>query len=196
MLQKPDIFSLHTTGEKELSASDYGVGISSFIPVIGIALGLAGITIGSIKLRMGGWKLILLSVCGITTGTLFCLFVFHGIFGNADRNAKISQRKLKQTIVAIEFYRQAHGKYPGALENLEEKVGNISSSETYLLDVSGSFKLVSSRQLHQYELLPDGKHYYLFDLGMDGLRGTADDIYPDVLSPEFISVGYLQKKWK
>jgi hypothetical protein len=88
---------------------------------------------------------------------------------------------LKQTEEFIETYKQEHGAYPKSLEGL--------GFHNFLNDPSYD-RYERPRQFHQYQLQPGGQHYTLFDVGPDGVSGTADDIYP---LPDADFGGYVKK---
>jgi hypothetical protein len=61
-----------------VNSFDYGLGWCSFIPGLGIFLSIASIVSGTLKQRVGGFRLILLGLAGIIFNILFCLVILHG----------------------------------------------------------------------------------------------------------------------
>ena len=105
---------------------------------------------------------------------------------------ELSQKNLKQSLAAIEFYRQVHGTYPSSLEDLGP-AGKKYDLDTFLYDSSHGIKNPLSLTTHQYGVQSEGKNYFLFDVGQDGVSGTADDVYPVLSSDEASHIGYVKK---
>jgi hypothetical protein len=183
--------------EKQITVLEYVIGFASFIPVLGVLLGLVSVVLGSLRFKVGGWKLILLGVGGIFFTVVFYGVLFNYFFkselGKTEIYQKIALQNLRQTVMTLEFYKQVHGKYPDHLEDLFEKKPYASHGETYLYDSSGGFATVAKLQLHQYELSSDGQSYHLFDVGSDGQPNTADDIFPELSQEEMDHIGYRKK---
>jgi hypothetical protein len=119
---------------------------------------------------------------------LFIIFAIISFFSKKSQRSyppsvirDVALMYLKQTEEFIETYKQEHGAYPESLEGLGIHV--------FLNDTSYN-RGERLQRFHQYQLQPDGKHYILFDVGPDGISGTADDIYP---SPDADFVGYIKK---
>jgi hypothetical protein len=89
--------------------------------------------------------------------------------------------------MAIEYYKEVHGSYPSKLDDLDR------SDTAFLYDTSFGLKGALIKKFHQYQLLPDGLHYTLFDVGPDKVPGTADDLYPVILDDEASHIGYVRK---
>jgi hypothetical protein len=51
----------------------------------------------------------------------------------------------------------------------------------------------TSLRTSQYELQSDGRSYTLLDVGPDGVSGTVDDIFPEILADEVGHIGYVKK---
>jgi hypothetical protein len=178
----------------EISGLEYGLGWSSFIPVLGLFLGLGAIVAGANKLKSGGAKLITLALLGILLGTVGSLvlvqqLIFHRFSTSAvgkDIHQTMAKNYLKQTVMALEYYKLVHGAYPNTLDEVK------GEGIYFLHDGSAGTEIGNIHQLHAYALQPDGLHYRLMDTGPDGITGTADDIAP-VMSPEELErTGYVK----
>ena len=102
----------------------------------------------------------------------------------------IAQKNLKQSIEAIEYYKQVNGSYPVKLEDLDEPQFQRHS---FLYDSHQGVGDLMSLKMHQYGVEADGQHYFLFDAGADQVSGTADDLYPVISEKEASHIGYVKK---
>jgi len=191
--------------EKEFAMSDdrpgclaYIVGGLSFIPLIGVFFGAIVILWGLIKIRNGGWKLILLGGLGICCtvfvyGTLFYKgFVEKG--GTFDNlRSEMAQTLLTDLIKNIEYYKLQKGEYPAKLEELEPEDKQDRKSLIMIDDPTYITSGVKGRHLFYYELTNKGKNYYLFSSGRDGEPFTDDDIHPVVAEDEKEKIGYVKE---
>ncbi|HTB22156.1 MAG TPA: hypothetical protein VK914_05580 [bacterium] len=127
---------------------------------------------------------------GVLFFVLLVALMMRTFMGKSAVNKSLSQMYLKQSIAAIEYYKQVHGLYPTALTDLDG-----TNRQYFLDDISAGYHFPPQLhpQLHQYRLFPGGKHYVLFDVGPDGVSGTADDVYPQVASYEAGHIGYLKQ---
>jgi hypothetical protein len=155
------------------------------------------IILGSIRFKVGGWKLILMGVGGILLSAglygLLMSQMIGGKFGNGDAFVTIAQKNLRQDVMALEFFKQVHGKYPQSLEELSPKVPGKFKHDVDVMDCSAGMAGMKKLQNYQYELAPDGLTYHLFGVGKDGLPNTADDVFPEVSQEEMDHVGYRKK---
>lgn len=183
--------------ENKVSVVEYVVGFGSFIPALGVLLGLVSIILGALKFKTNGWRLMVLGVLGIgfSVGLYFWMYdeVLEKVPGHEKTFERIAEKNLKQTVMALEYYKLVHGAYPAQLSDLFEKKQFGSFGESYLYDTSGGLDMAKKLQPHQYELQPDGQHYYLYDVGPDEQAGTADDIFPDVPQEDLDHIGYRKK---
>lgn len=126
-----------------------------------------------------------LGILGILFMVLVVGLMVRNFMGKPSFYNTASRRYLTQSIAFIELYKQWHGKYPSTLADLDGK------NYAILNDVSMGPGFPPP--LHQYRLLPGGKHYVLFDVGPDGVSATADDVYPEVASDETAHIGYVKQ---
>ena len=156
------------------------LGIISFIPLVGVLIGLLAIILGVIslkqikKLGLGGKKMatfgIVLGILGILfTIAIYSFLFYFGFVSNkgpwAELKPQVSQQILTQDAGALELYKKIYGHYP---ENLDEalKAGyTIFKNDHYLKPFF-------------YQVSEDGQNYELRSLGADGEYGTEDDIFP------------------
>jgi hypothetical protein len=182
--------------EKKITVLEYILGAGSFIPVIGVLLGLVSIILGSIKFKVGGWKLILMGVFGI----FFTVALFGAVFvhykdkmNGGEVFTDLARKNLRQDVMALEFFKQVHGNYPQKLDELTPKTPGQYKHDVDVYDCSAGLGAVAKLQTYQYELMPDGLTYHLFGVGKDGKPDTSDDVFPEVSADETAHIGYRKK---
>ncbi len=185
------IESVQADGQQQrLGWFPYAVSILSFVPLIGVPVGLICIVYGIAKRRSRG-----LVLAGIgAAGVCFTIAIYGSIFYMATLpNGPMAdgQRKLLREHVlpgmvkTIEYYKVQKGHYPSALAD----VAADAAAQTKLQDEG---VLGSQGRIH-YEMLLDGSGYYLLTTGPDKTPYTADDIYPAVSQHEAAKIGYRVK---
>ena len=183
--------------ESKVTVVEYVLGFCSFIPLLGVLLGILSIVFGAIKFKSGGWKVVLLGVGGILFtivlyGTLF-LVAFGGKNNMmTEMQRQMAQANLRQCVMSLEFYRQVHGEYPAKLEDLPGSKFTPGSTMNFM-DTSGGFGSNFTYQLFYYEKLPDGTGYFLLGRGEDGKPFTDDDLLPDLSADEQAHSGFRKK---
>ncbi|NRB42494.1 MAG: type II secretion system protein G [Pseudomonadales bacterium] len=185
--------------EEKIGCLPYVLAGLSFIPLIGVIFGLIVIVIGFLKIRTGGWKLIMLGVLGISTTVLLYGTLFYqaskddGMF--AGLHDKLAEKQLTDLVKNIEYYKIQHSKYPASLLDLQPKDPADLSNAVFIYDSTNSFNLKDNDQpkLFYYELFNDHNNYYLFSSGKDGMPFTSDDIHPLVNESEQQNIGYRRK---
>ena len=110
--------------EPKIGLGAYVVAGLSFIPLLGVPLGIAAIVWGIVSRRTGHRLVALLGAGGIALtiflygGLFFFGFVQHG--GVYDRlRGQLAQQQLYVLAQAIEFYRLQYGSYPDSLDQLK-----------------------------------------------------------------------------
>ena len=181
--------------DEKLGCFPYILGGLSFIPLIGIFFGIIVILWGLIKIRQGGWKLILLGFVGISFtvavyGTLFYKgFVERG--GIFDKlRSQMAQPMHTDLIKKIEYYKLQEGAYPERLEELAPEDKQEAQSFIMIYDPTYTDLKMKEPRLFYYELINEGQNYYLLSSGPDGLPFTEDDIHPVVTEEEMQNIGY------
>jgi len=183
--------------EPKVSWVEYIFGFCSFIPLVGVFLGIISIVLGALKFKAGGWKVVLLGIGGILFtvclyGAMF-LFMFTGKNNMMnDMWQQMTKANLRQCVMALEFYHQVHGEYPAKLEDLPSAKFAPGSTVNFL-DQSGGFESHLGTQLFYYERTTDGTGYYLLGRGEDGVPFTADDLLPDLSPDEQAHSGFRKK---
>lgn len=156
------------------------LGIISFIPLVGLLIGVLAIIFGIIakfKIKKGEYSGKGLSTAGIILGVigmLFTIALYGSLFYFAfvakggpfeQPKRKLSAQLLTQDAGLIELYKTKTGKYPASLEELQKAGYQVWPSDHYM------------KPFH-YEVSTDGSSYDLRSLGSDGEYGTEDDIFP------------------
>ena len=178
--------------KEKISALEYGIGASSFIPGLGVFIGVGTIILGALKFKAGGVKLIVLGVAGILFSVVVGIVVYRQFSGKVvpeSIHRSLAQDYLKQSLMAIEYYKVVHGVYPDKLDLLQSG----SHHNSFIYDFTGGRLMGQPLKLSQYEVQPGGNSYVLFDVGPDGVSGTADDIFPEILAEEVGHIGYIKK---
>ncbi|REK52745.1 MAG: DUF4190 domain-containing protein [Bacteroidetes bacterium] len=168
-----------------LSTTSFVLGIISFIPLVGVLLGVLAIIFGGIALRTikkenipAGKKR---SIIGIVLGALGIAFTF-AVYGSlfyfgfvaengpfAEMRGELSEQMLTQDAGLLELYKNKHGVYPGSYDELREDGFQAMGFDHYM------------NEFH-YEVSEDGLSYELRSLGQDGEYGTEDDVFPNTVT--------------
>jgi hypothetical protein len=157
----------------ETAQTSLVLGVLSFIPLIGVPLGIFAIIFGIRGLIKGKKRAALSVVLGVS-GILFTCAVYGSLyyFGFiakdgpfAEMKNELSAQLLMQDAGLIELYKSKNGKYPASFSELEAAGYVPIPADHYL------------KPFH-YQLSEDGMSYDLRSLGPDGLYGTPDDIFP------------------
>jgi hypothetical protein len=178
--------------KESLGCLPYAIGGASFIPLVGVPLGIIAIIWGIIKRKKGGIKLALLGAGGISFsiilyGTLFYKgFIEKG--GVYDElKVKMAQTQLTDLVKQIEYYKIQNGKYPKDLSVFEPEEGK--ESFIFIYEPFIEFRDASSTPFY-YELTNEGNKYLLFSRGPDRTPFTEDDIFPVLTDEEIMKIGY------
>lgn len=154
------------------------LGIFSFIPGIGVLLGIAAVIFGFISLseikkkQFTGKGLAKGGIFLGFTGIAFSIVLYSALFyfaffakGGPFEGPKKQMDKmmLTQTSGYLELYKKKHQKYPDDLKQLIELNGPVRTTDF-------NFKPFF------YKVSPDKQSYDLRSLGADNQYGTEDDI--------------------
>ncbi len=157
------------------------LGIISFIPAVGILLGIIAIILGIIALsqiRKREFSGKGLAITGIILGVLGIIFsillygslFYYGFIAKSgpftEIKVKVSKMTLTQDAGLLELYKKKYGKYPESLEEARKAGFQIYGMDHYL-------------KPFYYKVSNNGQSYELRSLGPDGIYGTADDIFPE-----------------
>ncbi|HVZ81832.1 MAG TPA: thioredoxin fold domain-containing protein [bacterium] len=161
----------------KLGVADYVIAVLCLFPILGLLVALPALILGLIKIRRGGWLLILMAFlgAGVTVGS--CYWAYYQMFEDKDNAIARAQARqvpgqLAGVVQALENFKSEKGHYPADLKELPREV------ET--LDMLASRGKWHDFQRFFYEPLPDGMTYYLFSKGFDNAAFTADDIQPQL----------------
>ncbi|WP_139350540.1 type II secretion system protein GspG [Rhodanobacter sp. B04] len=169
----------------------YAFGCASFVPLLGIFVGVVAMVIGFTARKRGGKLLALLGAGGIAFSVILYGSLFY--FGFVQRGgvydglrAQMAQSTIDALVPQIEFYRLQHGTYPPSLDALRKS----SSAQSVLMTFDPSTTI--PRPFYYERVGSD--HYYLRGVGPDGKAFTADDLIPDVDVRDGSRIGLLKRK--
>ena len=178
----------------KLGCLPYAMGGASFIPLLGLPLGIVSIVYGLMKRKEGGLPLVFLGAGGILlTVVLYSTLFYKGFVerGGAfdELKSQLAQTQVTSVVKDLEFYKLQNGKYP---EDLKALVQKDAKNPVFIYEPFFRLGATESKPF-VYELIDQGKHYYLYSRGPDGIEGTADDIFPAVSEQESEKIGYRKK---
>ena len=167
--------------KSSLAITSIVLGAVSFIPLVGLLLGLMAIVFGIIaklQIKKGLCSGKALSTIGIILGVLGIL-VTVAMYGSLfyfgfvakggpfeEPKKQLSAQLLTQDAGLVELYKSKTGKYPASLDELSKAGYQVWPSDHYL-------------KAFYYEVSADGSNYDLRSFGPDGEYGTEDDIFPN-----------------
>src|SRR5581483_7539932 len=115
------------SASKKLGIADYIVAFLCLVPVLNLLTGLAALVLGLIKIRRGGWVLILMAFVGfgITAGLGF--WAYDAVFDSTDGflvkiYTQRTPEQLAQVVQALEDFKVQKGRYPASLKELPRGV--------------------------------------------------------------------------
>jgi len=162
----------------------------SFIPLIGVFIGLIVILFGAI----GMYKNKILIIIG-SSGILFSIILYSSIFyfgfkhrGGTfdDLTVQMAESQLTDIVKELEYYKIQHNIYPDSLNYLVTK-----NSFVFIYDpILQKIDMKNKNPLYYYQVCDSG--YYLFSVGFDGKPFTNDDILPKISCEAATKIGILQ----
>jgi len=153
------------------------LGLLSFIPLVGVLLGIIAVIIGILgvsqikKKTLGGRKLAIAGIVLGILGIVFTLVVYGSLyyFGFVSETgpfvevkSELNQQLITNNVGALELYKRKHGYYPTTLEEAIEDDFSLFPLDVY------------DRPFY-YKAQQDSQSYELRSLGVDGQYGTDDD---------------------
>lgn len=153
----------------------YVVSCFSFIPLLGVLIGLLSIVYGATKWNRGGGWLVAIGSAGIG----FTILLYGGLFYYANNPSSgplkrpsedLSRQGMVEIIRSVELHKVAHGRYPDSLPEI------TGLGAAFAHDPIGGILHPGGRR-YAYRNLDS--IYWLFSKGHDGIEGTSDDIFPD-----------------
>ena len=176
----------------KLGIFPYVVALLSFIPLLGVLVGIVVAFYGFFTKKKGGKIIAAIGICGIA----FTVIIYSSLFymmnnGEFDGSfKKLSQMGLDNTVHSIEFYKVQNGHYPRTLKRLSE--GLTDMAKLNLIDSYSKNGSGNAPSYFYYELI-DRNHYYLLSLGKDQMPFTSDDLIPNIPLKQNSKIGLLFK---
>lgn len=162
----------------------------SFIPLVGIFVGLIVILFGAIG-KFKNKILIIIGSCGILFSIILYSSLFYfgfkhrgGIFD--DLTVQMVENQLTTIVKELEYYKIQHNVYPDSLNRL-----NTNNSFIFIDDpILQKMDMNNKNTGYYYQVSDSG--YYLFSVGFDGKPFTNDDIFPKISCNEAAKIGILK----
>lgn len=167
----------------------------SFIPLLGVPLGIVAIVLSAASKKQGRLKVVLIASSGIC----FTMFLYGSLFyfGFVQRGGiyddlrkELAQSNLNTLVQTVEFYKVQHGEYPESLKALQESLPR--NSMVFVIDPS-DIRFLGSPRYFYYERVGHD-HYYLRGVGPDGIPFTSDDILPQIKTGPETKLGLLLER--
>jgi len=130
-------------------------------------------------------------------GILFTFIIYRLLFyfgfihkgGFYDKlKTQMAKTLLDELVKKLEYYKVENYYYPEILNDLVSD-GSESDGFTFIYE---PFIRFGDSKIHtfNYELFNEGSNYFLFSSGPDQLKGTLDDIFPQVSEDKLDRLGY------
>ena len=181
-ISRPFKYPLPNTNKKP----PYWLGLLCLIPVVGAVVGIVLLLNGISKYKD---KWIIIIGAGGIIYTFALAFFFANPLNKGMRAAFVphAQMAVNDLMKSVEFYKLEHGVYPDSLGQIKDKgiIWTDDPIQTAAFDKNGG------KTKFNYQKV--GDHYYLFSSGVDGIPGTADDIYPQVAKEDSSKFGLIHK---
>jgi hypothetical protein len=160
-----------------ISAGAYVLAVLSFIPLLGVVLGIGALLWAGISKGTGRLAVTILAICGIAFTFGLYGWLFHeatnpdGVF--APLSSQLAEQLLVENVKAIELFKLQTGSYPETLTDLQGQLpqGTMFSPMDPTIGIAGGM------QDFYYERV-GSEGYYLRSVGPDGQAFTADDVLP------------------
>jgi len=172
---------------KQENKAPYLLGILCLIPLVGFFVGIALILYGIFKYK--DKLLIAIGIGGVLVTIGVYAFFFYNIKNgkNAGRAfATIAQTQLNNLINQVELYKIKEGTYPDSIQQLVKLDSMINIYDPLLT------RKMNTELKTTFEYKKEKEHYTLFSVGMDGIPGSKDDIYPIVSESDTMQYGWVK----
>jgi hypothetical protein len=163
-----------------LAIASLVLGIVSFIPLVGVLLGILAIIFGIVsfskikKENLGGRGFaiagIILGILGLLISVLVYGVLFFMLFNSDKMGGAFNEPRIeltKQIMIGdagmLELYKKAKGSYPETLSQLEDFNYTYYPTDHFLTEF-------------EYNVSSDGQSFTLKSAGPDKMFDTADDI--------------------
>jgi hypothetical protein len=163
----------------------YLLGLLCLIPMVGALVGIGLLLYGIFRYK-DKW-LILIGAFGIG----FTIFVYSTLFYSLHHSSvfkkgfeAISQMQLNGLVKYIEFYKLQNGEYPDSLDQVFQ--------DDKLAPVNDALQVNSFKRDSYYNYKKEGNKYRLFSSGVDGIPGTRDDLYPQIIIKDSSKIGVIR----
>ena len=165
----------------------YFTGLWCLIPVAGAVYGII-LAINGISKYRDRW-LILIGLGGIAW-TILLVWIVSKPLDRAAREAFVpdAQRNLNNLVKSLAFYKYKNGNYPDSLQQL-----TTDGTTFWIYDPIQNISPFSGNNSPSFNYQRIANSYKIFSSGVDGIPGTADDIYPKVSYADSVKFGLLKK---
>jgi hypothetical protein len=100
--------------------------------------------------------------------------------------ADISQMELNKLVKYVEFYKLQHGEYPESLQQL--------LNDDKMAPINDAAQGMSIKRDSYYNYKRVGGKYVLFSSGQDGIAGTKDDLFPQIMISDSSKIGLIKSR--
>ncbi len=184
---------MNTEVEKKHGIGAFILAAISFIPLIGIFIGIICIVIAVVGKKSNSKLLGGLGFAGI----MFSIVLYGSLFYKAFNSGEFSKGFEVHAISAmtslvrhIEYYKLQQGTYPESMDSLRS---NLKEGEmVFSYDMSGPMNVNSLQRDFYFEVINDGANYLLFGIGQDATPFTLDDIYPIIDPVKDKNIGWVK----
>lgn len=151
----------------------------AYVPLLGLLPGFIALCWGLVSDRPRAMRAAVIASGGMLLNFAGCgALAYWGITQGAGREAgraNLIHGDLTLLVSQLERARVKTGRYPERLADLRVAPFDLPSTNIPDRGVGWFNRTVPYR----YQLDPNGQHYVLYSVGLDGTADTDDDIYPD-----------------
>lgn len=167
----------------------YLIGLLCLIPLVGFFVGIALVLNGIFKYK--DKKLVIIGALGVALTLGVYSFLFYDIKygkGAGEGFAELSQMEINTLVNNIEFYKLKEGQYPDSLKQLLKIDSSVAIKDPLLTRKMNK----NINTIFTYRKI--GDQYSLYSVGVDGIDGTKDDIYPVISDTGSFKYGFIKKQ--
>ncbi|WP_374961643.1 hypothetical protein [Spongiibacter tropicus] len=168
--------------------------LTSFIPMLGIFIGIICIVIAATAKKSNSLLLGLIGAGGILLSVVLYGSLAYNMFKD-DNFSKAFEPHAKSAMTSlikhIEYYKLQYGYYPESMDALRE---NFNEGEmVFAFDMSAPRPMGGKPRDFYYEVINDGSNYLLFGIGLDEQPFTTDDIFPLIDPEKDKNIGWVRE---